>query len=441
MEHDTGDTSPPEHNPADSREPTIDELLALMAADEQAFWKSGDGSLKQREEFLEFFKARWRAAQEPTPQPEQQESKPDDDKPIYKVPHPQPTEEQLRRERINRAIQSGGRPDPEDLAEERAEEVRHQRAVVETTERKLRETRSDKKVAKKPAKKQASAGGKRAKKRPPRPASNNNPWHKRGDIILAIILTCLAGAMAIAIVLLPPTSTVTVTLWLSVMFILLGVAVFLIGHFFDWPRLKTIAALAVPLVTVLIFGWVAWPQPTSSQIAALPPVSSPTEAPTVLPTPQPRLTPTATPTLTTTPVAQPFVVPTSQPSPVRATMTELPPLSTSTPNPPVLFNRNIPLKGGTRQRLSDVLRAGGYTGPLLVEELTIRNPVTGTGDFYYGESDVNSENGNLLQPGDSHHMGGGGRQDSRDVNDTRQIYLFAPKEAVVGITLRSIPPQ
>ena len=100
----------------------MDELLRLMHADERRFWESGDGSPRQREEFLEGIKARWR---EVTPH--------------RKVPFANPSKEYARRERIQQAIFSGQRPDPEDLAEERADEIRYQREVAEAFERKDKE--------------------------------------------------------------------------------------------------------------------------------------------------------------------------------------------------------------------------------------------------------------------------------------------------------------
>lgn len=54
-------------------------------------------------------------------------------------PFPNPSKEWRRRDRINRAIQSGGRPDPQDIAEEEAEELRYQLQVKQARERKLRE--------------------------------------------------------------------------------------------------------------------------------------------------------------------------------------------------------------------------------------------------------------------------------------------------------------
>ena len=67
-------------------QPTIDELLAIMHADELQFWKSGSGSPKQRDEFLEGIKVRWRERQRSviaSSTPESPESKPDDNTPIY----------------------------------------------------------------------------------------------------------------------------------------------------------------------------------------------------------------------------------------------------------------------------------------------------------------------------------------------------------------------
>ena len=64
-------------------------------------------------------------------------------RPRYPIPFANPSEQWLRHDRINRAIQSGGRPDPEDLAEEAAEEERYRRSVDEAFERKRKELESE----------------------------------------------------------------------------------------------------------------------------------------------------------------------------------------------------------------------------------------------------------------------------------------------------------
>lgn len=81
--------------PLESREPTLDELLAFMHADERQFWHSGSGTPKHREEFMEGIKAQWRAAQQPiifTPNTELPERKSDEKTPYENsvtsiVPH------------------------------------------------------------------------------------------------------------------------------------------------------------------------------------------------------------------------------------------------------------------------------------------------------------------------------------------------------------------
>jgi hypothetical protein len=71
------------------------------------------------------------------------QTEPDPDKRIRRIPFANPSEEWLREDRINRAIQSGGRPDPKDLADRAAEQVRYQREVAEAFERKRKELESE----------------------------------------------------------------------------------------------------------------------------------------------------------------------------------------------------------------------------------------------------------------------------------------------------------
>jgi hypothetical protein len=66
-------------NPPELREPTLDELLAIMHATDRQFWASGSSSPTQREDLLEGYKAAWRAKQQlvtSPPSPEPSESKP-----------------------------------------------------------------------------------------------------------------------------------------------------------------------------------------------------------------------------------------------------------------------------------------------------------------------------------------------------------------------------
>jgi cell division septation protein DedD len=113
---------------SDPQRPTIDELLAIMHADERQFWESGNGKPQQREEFLEGIKERWRKT------------------PVRKIPFANPTDEYLRRERITRAIQSGQRPDPEDLAEEAADDIRYKQKVAEAFDKKFAVEIADRKL-------------------------------------------------------------------------------------------------------------------------------------------------------------------------------------------------------------------------------------------------------------------------------------------------------
>jgi len=183
--------------PPESREPTIDELVAFMHANEIPFWKSGDGRPEQREQFLEGIKARWRAAQKTTASDSTSDSSENFDTSgwspqalkwleeqrqagktfrnadeadaayiaSHRPPFPNPTEEQLRRDRITQAYLSGQRPDPEDLAEEETDKIRYQRKVAEGFERKAKELseikppESPTQSKKKPARMDGTRGG------------------------------------------------------------------------------------------------------------------------------------------------------------------------------------------------------------------------------------------------------------------------------------------
>ena len=63
--------------------------------------------------------------------------------PVRKVPFPNPSEEYLREQRIWNAIQSGGYPDPADLAARDADKVRYQQKVREAYQQKAQELASE----------------------------------------------------------------------------------------------------------------------------------------------------------------------------------------------------------------------------------------------------------------------------------------------------------
>jgi hypothetical protein len=64
-------------------------------------------------------------------------------KPLRTVPFPNPPPEYYRRERITQALLLGQRPDPEDLAEEEAEALRHKLKLERTRQQKRAEVEKE----------------------------------------------------------------------------------------------------------------------------------------------------------------------------------------------------------------------------------------------------------------------------------------------------------
>lgn len=64
-------------------------------------------------------------------------------KPVQTVPHANPSEQWIRRDRMWRDIQATGRADPKDIAEEEAEALRYKLQVQEARERKFREVQAE----------------------------------------------------------------------------------------------------------------------------------------------------------------------------------------------------------------------------------------------------------------------------------------------------------
>lgn len=96
------------------------------------------------------------------------------------------------------------------------------------------------------------------------PASpNDKPWHKRGDLVVAVVLALGAAVLAIAGYLLPPKAVSSVIFWLVCMFVLLAAAEFLVARYREWSWFKTVGGIVLMAILVLVFAWFAWPVPPS----------------------------------------------------------------------------------------------------------------------------------------------------------------------------------
>lgn len=117
------------------------------------------------------------------------------------------------------------------------------------------------------------------------------PWHKRADLVLAIILFCLGGVLAIGLLLLPRDSPGAIIFWLAIMFCLLAACALLFARFFDLSKPKTVASLLVPAILVAVFGWYIWPPPQGRAEIQKPipsPDSSPSPSPSASVQPSPK---------------------------------------------------------------------------------------------------------------------------------------------------------
>jgi hypothetical protein len=193
-------------------------------------------------------------------------------------------------------------------------------------------------------------------------------WHKRPDLVLAIILFCFGGVLAIGLVLLPPTSSGAIIFWLAIMFSLLAACELFLAHFFDLSKPKAFAGLLVPAALVALFGCYIWPpnprqQPdqsssqsaTQSQVVQLSPsqipkvLASPTASPSLAAADQ-NTVPSPSPILTQVEARQ---LATSSPSPSSLTSPRVraspSPISPSPPadNASVSFDRTVLIKGGS----------------------------------------------------------------------------------------------
>jgi hypothetical protein len=411
--------------PPKPREPTIDELLALMHADEIAFWKSGSGSPKQREEFLEGIKERWRNT------------------PVNSIPQPSPSEEELRRSRIQQAYLSGRRPDPNDLAEAEADEMRYQREVAEAREKKIKEVLSPQppsppdtpEKAKpaiegdpKPAKgKQPKTPSKRS--RTPKAAKKASPSEK---VLERTTLEFYAGiCLGVVLGVVPMNIILKCILLLVPLGLLIDICWRAPWMVRRKRSVKTVATLF--LVASYIIGVVAligYERYTIVIPETVKQSPTPITTPSTQNTPPTVLNASPSPTLQSTPVASPSIVSRAgEPTP-SPTVTATPSRFTN----PSHFNGQLSVKGGSPQRLSALLMGNGYTGQMLLEELTICDSDDSSDTLYLGQSNVNSTNGYSLLQGECYTQRAASPQ---DVIDATQIYLFIKVDGKAKIILRS----
>jgi hypothetical protein len=381
-----------------------------MHADELPYWDRGIGSPKEREEWLEGIKARWRAAQEPaTPpsNPEPPESEPDDELPSRVVEALEKTAKEIFSIATSR-----------DRLEDKSETLPPKAPLVDTV-----------KQSKTPNKRKRAS--KSSKKAHLSKTQNAGVWLALGFAVLERGLDVI-GYHDLVIG--------------GLLFVLaFG---FFVRWFWLWERAarwrmrwRAIIILTGAVVYSTFVGFQLYKQ-AKEEVSAKSPTPAPIISPSTQVTPTPLVARSASPSPSpqSTPVASPSTVnsaasPSPSPTPtMRAAGTSK--IVSAVPIDPaqINFNRRIPLKGGSRQRLSDVLTEGGYKGSMLLQELTIRN-LDSDDVIYYGESDVNEANGNPLDQGSAYTWRVGGQQ---DIIDARQIYLFTGKDGRIGITLRSV---
>lgn len=96
------------------------------------------------------------------------------------------------------------------------------------------------------------------------------------------------------------------------------------------------------------------------------------------------------------------------------------------------FAKLISISGGSGQRLSSSMAASGYTGPSLLDEITICVPNTDANIEYIGfNSTVNASNGFPLNQGDCITYRAAGR-----AIDSSRIWLWNATSQSVAISLR-----
>lgn len=90
---------------------------------------------------------------------------------------------------------------------------------------------------------------------------------------------------------------------------------------------------------------------------------------------------------------------------------------------------DIPFKGGTPQRLDDLMKADGYTGTTMMAELYVKNSDTSQSALRIGPSpDLNTKNSSLVEIGE--------RMDYRSGANTATIYILSDKDGKIDVTFR-----
>jgi heme/copper-type cytochrome/quinol oxidase subunit 4 len=265
------------------RQPTFDELLAIMHADERAFWESGSGNSKQRDDFLESIKERWTEL----------------NKPVYKIPFPTPSKEYLRRERISQAYRSGQRPDPEDLAEEAADEIRYKQEVAAAFDRKAKELSTPRPPVPLESKKSPSSDKSTGISEDkilelPETTTPDAPVlparkHWFDAIAEHPLFWGVLALIALAVSLSPKASAPLTILSLAAAWILVVRMVYMLEHVREKPmrsRVTITCIVAVVTLTLLVlFGsWLLTPaKPVSVEVASSPPLPLQAPAPGMQP--------------------------------------------------------------------------------------------------------------------------------------------------------------
>jgi hypothetical protein len=266
-------------------EPSREQLLALMHANERQLCESKDAPAAQCEAVFNFYREQWKE-NHPDPSPVSRARQ--------EILHPMEREHQrTKREQLQKNLKDLGVPEPKSIEEmdrDAVEKLLPKESATEVLDREVREMRE------------------RLEPPPPdisnvstysetKPFSPDPPWHKRPDLVLAVILFCLGGVLAIGLVLLPRESPGAIIFWLAIMLFLLAACELLLAHFLNLSKPKALVGLIAPAILVFSFGWYIWPpqmhEPLDKglrQSSPLP-LASPTASVSPIPTTTPRLTP------------------------------------------------------------------------------------------------------------------------------------------------------
>ena len=255
-------------------EPTREQLLALMHANERTLCESKDAPAAQCAAIFEFYRKQWKENHPDSSPPKEANptEKSDTDKAVESLEEKraQSPEEQsaiISEERTrdrNHWVQLG---DPERDRQRREGELLRKREKLLAREESLQREREMEEVYRRPRaslwpgvdeahgrRMQAAFEGKGESSKPELP----RPWHKHRDLVVGILLACGAAIMTIALLLLPVDNKVRAAL-LIFLFLLIAFSVALILHYFDHLRLGVALAIVVSAIVTGSFGWYVWP--------------------------------------------------------------------------------------------------------------------------------------------------------------------------------------